>query len=143
MAQHNPDEARNTVKTLLTQHDATTRISLLRVLCEQDEEGAYLALTYANSPEFTKLPHDEQQTLFRILGQTKQPAVIDFCAQLLDQKSSMLKPSIERNKRLAMLALGTARTLKAKNLLSKALQDKTNSKKLRQDIHETLKKIWT
>lgn len=133
-----PEEAPFLAESLLQQAQPEFRQFLLRTLCEAGNIGLLLAISYVQSEPGQKLSQDELETCYKIIGRSRGDSALRFFEELLQQKSQMLRPQIDRSKRLALEGLEAADHHAARQVLNHAMQRKDlHGKKLLRQMEES------
>lgn len=134
-----PEEAPFLAESMLKDAAHDFRLFLLSSLCEAEELGISLALAYVQSEEASKLPYAEQEAIYKVLGRNQDNNIISYFGTLLMQQSRMLKPNIDKQKKLALLGLVEANHTPARQQLINALQQRElHSKKGLDELEEAL-----
>jgi len=109
-------------------------------LCKSGPECVPLLFEYTESKEFAKMNWKEQADHYRLLGQSKQPEILEWFAGILEHKSGVFgRSKVDHYKRLAIKGIQAFGNRAAKRLIEKNLDQKIHSREVIIELEDSLR----
>lgn len=138
LAAYYPEHAITRASMLCNEASGELQKAAIEILCKTGESGLSKLCPFLQSNTFYKLPHNQQEGIYRTLGKNRSRAIIQWLHKQLAQKSKWMRSQIDREKLLAIQALATCDTPEAWQILELALQDSDQPKHIIDALNQAL-----
>jgi len=127
-----PQAANQRAEKLLTQTEGAVQRAVVEILCKSGETGLQVIFSFIHSSAFRKLPYQQQESIFRAMGQIGTQSIINWFQELLEQKSHWMRGQIDRFKQLAIQGLQSNAGTMSWGIIEESLKKGQHSKSIKE-----------
>ena len=128
-------------KSFLSNAKPELQKATLEVLCRIGETGIQIIFDHLQSKSFKRLSAAKKSEIYKLLGQTQNPKLIDWCFQILETPSTMFSFGLNKEKVLVLDALDTTGLYEVRTRMEEHLEKFEQPPKIKKEIEHAIQRF--